>query len=51
MSKSSAKARIVQLKEWLESRKATTYNGKTKKFSNADHYKKARNRYGSKKSN
>ena len=50
MSKISPKQRYVQLKEWLATR--TTGGNDTKKvrkFSKADHYKKANNRYGSKK--
>ena len=50
MSKTSAKARITQLQEWLEGRKTVSSNGNTKKFSKADHYKQNRKRYGSKKS-
>ena len=52
MSKSSAKQKVTQLKEWL----ATRSNGgndskKPRKFSKADHYKKVNNRYGGKKNN
>ena len=53
MSKSSAKQRITQLKEWLVTFKKgepVTAGKRTSKFSKADHYKKTRNRYG-KKSN
>lgn len=52
MSKTSSKQKVIQLKEWLktlQSHKETTNSGKN--FSKADHYKKTRNRYGSKKSN
>tara|TARA_B100001057_G_C22146238_1_gene680167 strand:- start:275 stop:433 length:159 start_codon:yes stop_codon:yes gene_type:complete len=50
----SARARIQQLKEWLEWRKTTT--GKPgektkKKFSKNDHYKKVNKRYGGKNNN
>lgn len=50
MSKTSAKARITQLKEWLETRKKTS-SSSTKKFSKADQYKNTRQHYGSKNSN
>ena len=50
MSKSSTKQKVIQLKEWL---KAMKFGGndskKPRKFSKADHYKKANNRYGGKK--
>ena len=52
MSKSSAKQRITQLKEWLVTFKKgepATSGKRSSKFSKADHYKK-KNRYG-KKSN
>ena len=41
MSKISNKARLTQLKEWMESRGTTASAGKkqTKKFSKADYYK------------
>lgn len=54
MSKTSAKQRLVQLKEWLATRKTSTGSspkgtGKPKqKFSKADFYKKTRERYGNK---
>lgn len=55
MSKTSAKQRLIQLKEWLPTLKS--YRAKHmksddaksgKKFSKADYYKKTRERYGSK---
>lgn len=55
MSKSSAKSRIVQLKQWLPTLKSyrDKYMDKDDaksgtKFSKSDYYKKTRNRYGSK---
>lgn len=57
MSKTSAKQRLEQLKDWLKWREAnggTSFrnaNAPKKKFSKADHYKQTRERYGSKKSN
>lgn len=49
MSKSSPKARLEQLKDWLAWRKASSSFGKSanpKKFSKAEAYKKTRKRYG-----
>ena len=52
MSKTSAKARLIQLKEWLEWRKVTTAKKERKpKFSKADHYKNVQQYHGSKNSN
>jgi len=52
MSKNSPKQRLTQLKLWLEAR-GTGGNStkKQRKFSKADHYKKANERYGNKKGN
>jgi len=52
MSKSSAKQKVTQLKEWLATRSSGGNDSKKpRKFSKADHYKKVNNRYGGKKSN
>ena len=44
MSKISNKARLQQLKEWMESRgtKASAGKQQTKRFSKSDHYNKKR---------
>jgi len=50
MSKTSAKQRVIQLKEWLEWRKATSSKSEGKpKFSKSDHYSKVNKHYGGKK--
>ena len=56
MSNTSAKARYVQLMEWLPTLKSYRDKymkkddpKKGRKFSKADHYKKVNNRYGGKK--
>ena len=49
MSKSTPKQRVTQLQEWLKTMKPAT-STPAKKFSKANHYKQANNRYG-KKSN
>lgn len=54
MSKTSAKQRLTQLKEWLEWRansKLFKQSATTNKFSKADHYKNTRERYGNKNIN
>jgi hypothetical protein len=52
MSKTSSKQKVVQLKEWLKTLNSNKESSnKEKNFSKADHYKKTRERYGSKKSN
>lgn len=52
MSKNSSKQRLTQLKEWLATRSTgESSTKKQRKFSKADHYKKANSRYGGKKSN
>ena len=52
MSKSSTKQKVTQLREWLKTIKAGDNSSKKpRKFSKSDHYKKTRERYGSKKSN
>lgn len=51
MSKMSPKQRYTQLKEWLSTRNTTSPKGTKTKFSKADHYKKTRERYGSKTAN
>ena len=52
MSKNSPRQNLMQLKEWLEVFKKGKPQAKgTRRFSKADHYKKANNRYGGKKSN
>jgi len=53
MSKNSPRQNLIQLKEWLEVFKKgkDTATGKRKRFSKADHYNKANNRYGGKKGN
>ena len=55
MSKTSAKGRLVQLKQWLPTLKSyrDKYMDKDdaksgKKFSKSDYYKKTRSRYGNK---
>lgn len=50
MSKTSAKQRVTQLKEWLEIRsKRSGTSNKPQKFSKSDYYNKVNNHYGSKK--
>lgn len=50
MSKTTAKQKYIQLKEWLATRTTGGNDSKKpRKFSKADHYKKTRERYGSKK--
>lgn len=53
MSKTSAKQRYTQLKEWLSTRGTNNSNGKKsqRRFSKSDHYKKVNDRYGNKKGN
>ena len=53
MSKSSSKQKVIQLREWLKTIKPekTSNESSKSKFSKSDHYKKTRERYGSKKSN
>ena len=52
MSKSSTKQKVTQLKEWLKTLGTEVSSPKrTRKFSKADHYNKANNKYGGKKSN
>lgn len=47
MSKNSSRQRLIQLKEWIESRASGGNNTKKpRKFSKADHYKKVNQRYG-----
>jgi hypothetical protein len=52
MSKNSPKQNVVQLKEWLATRKGpntsstSSTNQSRGKFSKADHYKKANQRHG-----
>ena len=54
MSKTSAKQRLLQLKDWLAWRKSnakSSFIGSKKpkqKFSKAEYYKKTRERYGNK---
>lgn len=52
MSKTSAKQRVTQLKEWLETRsRSNSSSTKPQKFSKSDHYKKVNKYYGSKEVN
>ena len=52
MSKSSTRQKVTQLKGWLKTMQTNDNSSKKpRKFSKADHYKKANNRYGNKKSN
>ena len=52
MSKNSPKQRLKQLKEWLKTRNTVGNDtSKPRKFSKANHYKKANERYGYKKNN
>ena len=52
MSKSSTKQKVTQLKEWLKTLGTEVSSpNRTRKFSKADHYNKANNKYGGKKSN
>lgn len=50
MSKTSAKQRVEQLKEWLQWRDASKAKKEGKpKFSKSDHYNKVNKHYGGKK--